>query len=190
MTDNTIGKDWELLKVDRNDGSTDSVRDYIGVVSKPLAELRQKSRAEISSIIDSLNAESYAVAIGISPTDSWLNDHPRLESSLCIHKMFSYMRKRESSGALVPVAPLSLVLVGEYSDKHRWHYHGMIYVKNIVVLDSIKRTIQKKVGRVVTELIKDKESYINYMFKQYVGDEMDYYVWDRQACFIMIDRKS
>jgi len=175
-------EDW-----DGNMVTNDEVKKFIAVVRKPLAELRQKQVAEISGIKDLINGDG--VAIGISPSDKTLNEYTRGEITHIIRVTFNRLRARGSDGVLVPVAPLALHLTGEYSPQHRWHYHGIIKVNNIVTLDRIKKRLNKLIGRTVTEQINNTENYINYMFKQYISDENNYYMWDKDECYIHVDRK-
>jgi len=166
----------------------DNVREYVERVGKPLAELRARDLMDIKDCKDKI--ERGGVAIGISPTDTILNKFDRGEITEMITKIFKRIRVRGSEGALVPLAPLTLHMVGEYSPKHRWHYHGLINVENIIVLDKLKKRLNTVIGRVVTECIRNEEQYIDYMFKQYECIEHgDYYKWDRKECFIHVHRQ-
>lgn len=168
--------------------SSDNVKDYIRAKVRPLADLRAERRQDAIRCHDSIDVNG-GVAIGISPTDSILDKYTREELTATITKILQRMRMRGSDGRLVPVAPLSLILVGEYSEKHRWHYHGIIKVNNVVILDSIKRKLRQIVGRTITEEIREDEKYIDYMFKTYLCPEHgDWYVWDREACYTKIER--
>lgn len=165
----------------------DVVKEYTKRVGKPLAELRAKQLLDIVQCKASIEPDG--VAIGISPSDSIINKYTRGEITDTLIKIFKRIRVRGSDGALVPVAPLALHLVGEYSQKHRWHYHGIIKVDNILILDKIKKRLHQVVGRVVTEQIRNEEQYIDYMFKQYECMEHgDYYCWDPKECYIHIHK--
>lgn len=150
---------------------------------KPLAELRSKNMVEIYNLKQ--KAPTGGVAIGISPADSVLDNHSEMEITKLIYKIVSKMRSRGSDGALVPIAPLDLYIVGEYSPKHRWHYHGIIKVTNIEILNKIKKKLSHMIGRTVTEQIKHEPNYIDYMYKQYTDIDNGYFFeWDRQKCYL------
>lgn len=160
------------------------VNDWKQRVDKPLADLRAKTIIEIKKLKQSIDTDG--VCIGISPNDGILNKHTRGELTEFIQKLFERMRIKGVDGHLNPIKPLVLVLVGEYSPKHRWHYHGIIKVNNIVTLDKIKKKINQIIGRCITEQIRNDESYIDYMFKQYIGDDSNYYVWNKDECYIEV----
>lgn len=165
----------------------DVVKQYQKRVGKPLAELRAKQLLDIERCKASI--ETDGVAIGISPTDAILNKYDRVEITNVIIKIFKRIRARDRDGALRPITPLAVHLVGEYSDKHRWHYHGIIKVDNILILDKIKKRIHQVIGRCVTEQIRNEEQYIDYMFKQYECQAHgDYYCWDPKECYIHIHK--
>lgn len=167
------------------DNNTDLVKEYIAVVNRPLAELRRLSVAQISAIRDHIRDSSImdGVCIGISPSDKTLQEYDRGEITDMIIRTIKRMRYRGSDGRLVPIAPLHLIIVGEYSPQHRWHYHGIIKVNNIVILDKIKKRLNQVIGRTVTEMIMNAERYDKYMFKQYIADENNYYVWSKEDCY-------
>lgn len=137
-------------------------------VVKPLAQLRENSLREVAVVKNRLRAiANVGVSIGISPSDDTLKRYSIEEINSRILKYL--MRQREvgivfAKGEGMPPPAL---LVGEYSNKHRWHYHGVIIVKNIKTLDKIKRGLNNSIGRCVTEEISYVESYVNYCFKQY-----------------------
>lgn len=165
-------------------GELDTVKEYVERVGKPLADLRAKALQDAIQCRHSVNPEG--VAIGISPCDNIIDKYSRGEITDLIYRLFKKIRARGSDGGrMVPIAPLALFLVGEYSPKHRWHYHGIIKVDNIVILDKIKKRINRVIGRCVTEDIRDTEKYIDYMFKQYTdATHSHYYVWDSKECYI------
>jgi len=164
----------------------DEVKQYSGRNENLLAELRRKTVVEIQDI--KMRIKEDGVVIGISPPDSLLNQHTRGEITNLIRIFFNRMRERREDGALCPIFPLSLYLVGEYSPKHRWHYHGIIKVNNILVLDKIKRRCQKLFGRTITEQMNNSVNYINYMFKQYECPEHGtYYPWQKEECYIHVE---
>lgn len=152
---------------------------------KPLAELRKKMLGEIEEIKMRSDRYTKGVAIGISPNDNMLNHYKRGQITDIITGIFKKLRAKGSDGRIVPIAPVALLLVGEYSPKHRWHYHGLIVVDNIVILEKIKRKINNIIGRTVTEQINNVVAYINYMFKQYECPSHGlYYVWNKKECVI------
>lgn len=168
---------------------SDHYKAFVKRSEKPLAELREKTLGEIRDIRAGIGDLVHGVAIGISPTDKVLNEYNRGEITNIINRMFKSMRMRGSDGALSPIAPLSLLLVGEYSPKHRWHYHGIIKVNNITTLEAIKKRLRKSIGRTVTECINDTENYVDYMFKQYECPKHGmYYDWNKKECTIMMQR--
>jgi len=156
-----------------------------------LAELRRKNACEIAEIkkeiVDSKLCNG--LMIGISPKDDVINTMSRGEISKLIYDIFRKARERLSTGALVPVANLSLVLIGEYSPAgHRWHYHGLIHVKDILTLERLKRRISLRVGRCVSGHVMNTEIYLGYMFKQYVEDFNNFYVWNKEECYVRFSR--
>lgn len=146
----------------------DVVKAFVARSSSPLAELRANGLAVKEETIKWMDSMvSWGVCIGISPRDDILNKYKRSEINNIIYKIFKRLRERDGvTGALAPVARLSLVLVGEYSDKLRWHYHGLVNVKNIDTLERVKRILQRSIGRVDTQLLRDYNKYKAYMFKR------------------------
>lgn len=172
MTNNTID-------------STDLVKAWVARGSDTLADLRADQDLVIMSLID--NIDTRGVAIGISPNDSILEKYSRGEITDILYNMFDGMRVRGSDGGLVPIAPLTLTLVGEYSPKHRWHYHGIINVTDIKTLEKIKSRIRTKIGRVITEQINNTENYKRYIFKLYLNTkDRTYFCWDKKECYIHV----
>lgn len=177
--------------------SDDEVKRYIARRSKPLAELRAKNAWEICELKDVLNdTMKHGCAIGISPRDDVLNKFSRGEITHIIKSIFKRMRIRSlvaskmslTADAHPPLShPITLALVGEYSESHRWHYHGIILIDNIVLLSNLKKRISKFVGRTVSETIRNVPNYIDYMFKQYECDEHgSFYDWDRKECYLEV----
>lgn len=168
---------------------TDEVKAFVKRSLPPLAELRQKTLEEIQLIKEGIAPYVQGVVIGISPTDKMLNDHTRGEITNYITNIFKRIRIRDETGVLVPVHPLSALLVGEYSNKHRWHYHGWLKVDNIKILEAIKKKLRSKVGRTITESVGNAVYYTNYMFKQYeCPDHGYYYQWDNKECIVRVDK--
>lgn len=187
MTDTTIElpEDYKNLIVEENVGETQNVKTFIKRSEPPLAELRLKTLAEICEIKCNANDYISGMAIGISPTDKVLNQFNRGEITMLITKIFKTIRERGVDGAVRPIGPLSLLLIGEHSPSHRWHYHGLIKVNNIVTLDHIKKRLTRVIGRTVTEQINNTENYLNYMFKQYECPKFGmFYKWDIKDCMI------
>lgn len=183
-----LDRDNNVYKfVDDDDEDYDPVKDIQRRKEDSLADLRLKQVAEINVMKQGIIQDG--VAIGISPPDSILDKYTRKEITDLIRVFFKRVRARGSDGRIVPIAPLALDLVGEYSPKHRWHYHGIIKVSNIVVLDSIKARCRKLFGRTITEQINNTSNYINYMFKQYECPEhFLFYPWVKEECYIHIDK--
>lgn len=171
-----------------DEGELDYVKEFNRRVGIPLAGLRAEQLLDV--IKCRMSVDSGGVAIGISPRDSILEKYTRGEITNMIYKIFKRIRARGSDGGLVAIAPLTLHLVGEYSPRHRWHYHGTITVENIVILDKIKKRINTTIGRVVTEQITNENNYINYMFKQYTNTDIlsTYFPWNRDECYIHVHR--
>lgn len=155
-----------------------------------LADLRRKNAVEIEGLKNAIHGSAvvYGVAIGISPKDEVLKQFTRGEITHLINKIFKRMRIRGSDGTndiVRPIAPLILTLVGEYSPKHRWHYHGLIFVKNIEILQYIKKRLTKVIGRTVTENIRCVHTYVDYMFKSYeCDDHKDFMLWVKDDCYL------
>lgn len=60
------------------------------------------------------------------------------------------------------------MLIPEYNTKrHQLHYHGCCIVRDYEILNKIKRSITRQVGRCETESIADVEAWIDYCFKCY-----------------------
>jgi len=159
----------------------DVVKSYKAEIDKPLADLRQKKVAEIRDIMKDMSMDG--ISIGISPSDVTLDKYERGEITNMIRNMFKRMRASDGQGL-----SLTLILVGEYSPVHRWHYHGVLKVKNIKIVERIRKKLNTLIGRTVTEQIRNTELYKDYMFKQYIADDMDYYMWDSKECYINISR--
>lgn len=141
--------------------------EYFAVV-KSLALLRENSLKEVAVVKNTLRQIAHkGVSIGISPSDDTLKKYSIEEINTRIQRYL--MRQRESGIVFAKGEgmPPPALLIGEYSNKHRWHYHGVIFVKDIKTLDKIKRGLNNTIGRCVTEEIKYVESYVNYCFKQY-----------------------
>lgn len=147
-----------------------------------LADLRENDIREIA-IIKSMLHDTMAsgLAIGISPTDEILRKYHRGCLTKEINKLVYGIRERKDA-RMVRIRPLAFYIVGEYSDKFRWHYHGLIKVKDVKTLDKIKRKLQDKIGRVVVEQIRNVPQYLEYMFKQYTRNDK-FYNWERKKCY-------
>lgn len=173
------------------DNDQEHYRDWLkvsGAEVKPLADLRAKMVQEVEEL--KRNVVTGGVAIGISPTDQVLAKYKRGEITQLIFKLFKNSKTRAVEGTLVPEAPVSLSLVGEYSPKFRWHYHGILKVKDVTVLERFKRRITRVIGRCVFEQIHHYNEYIDYMFKQYKNDPFHYYPWDKKECYIQYIRDA
>jgi len=167
----------------------DTIKEFLRQSEKPLAELCQKTLQEIEIIKEDIDEYTAGVAIGISPTDKILNELSRGEITQLLTKIFMRIRMRGSDGRAEPIAPLSLLLVGEFSPKFRWHYHGLLKVNDVTTLDYIKRRLNKVIGRTVTEQINNTVNYVNYMFKQYECPEHGYfYNWNIKECLVRVDK--
>lgn len=165
----------------------DEVKEYERIVKKPLAELCAMRLKRMVAIKGQIREDG--VAIGISPKDAILNQLDREETTILINDIFNKARRKDESGTIVPLHPLSVQLIGEYSPKHRWHYHGIIKVQDIRILDYIRRRITAKIGRCQTEQIRNTKDYINYMFKQYESPEFGlYYPFIENECYININK--
>lgn len=159
----------------------DNVKAFLKRNETDLAELRIKTLGKIKEIRDKIVEDG--VAIGISPDDNMLKNN-RTKVTEIIFNMFKKFRVK-TEGRMIP-PPLSITLIGEYSNSHRWHYHGIIKVTDIIILDKIKRMIKRRVGRCVTEQIRNVPLYIDYMFKQY-NNPQSFYPFT-SSCYLQIDR--
>lgn len=151
-----------------------------------LANLRATMVLEIGTIIK--NFVTDGVAIGISPNDDVLHRFNKGEISHNLYKIFKNGKARGSNGALVPEAPVWVCLVGEYSPSFRWHYHGILRVANVDVLERFKKRIQRLIGRCVCEQIRNYNEYVKYLFKQYLEDQQNFYPWNKDICYVEFKR--
>lgn len=118
---------------------------------KLLAEGRTKIALYRANMITIGNR---GVAIGVSPSDDALRKYKPEEFKFMVER---YLNKRQCCFMLVP----------DYSVTHRFHYHGVILVMDIDELNKIKRWFTQRIGRTVTEPIKDVKNYVEYCFKIY-----------------------
>lgn len=94
------------------------------------------------------------VAIGVSPSDEALRKYKPEEFKFMAER---YLNKFKCCYMLVP----------DYSETFRFHYHGGILVNDINTLHKITRWFNNKIGRTVTGAIRDVKLYVSYCFKMY-----------------------
>lgn len=62
---------------------------------------------------------------------------------------------------------IGIILIGEYSEVGRWHYHGMITHSSGDICNLIKRVCARELGRTEIKQISFPESYKTYMMDSY-----------------------
>lgn len=121
---------------------------------KPLAELSiQQAHDKLDDLVNG------CVAIGISPTDTIIQNNTHDGINAIVKRI---MKRRR----------IKFFVVGEWSPKHRWHYHGIVDVRNTIydsmkTLDLLKKSLTRQIGRTQTEQIQNEPAYVDYMLKCY-----------------------
>jgi len=60
-----------------------------------------------------------------------------------------------------------IILVSEWSDAGRFHYHGKIHMTHKMLPDYLRRYFSKVFGRIRMRCIKYPDSYVNYVLKTF-----------------------
>lgn len=94
------------------------------------------------------------MTIGISPTDHILATLKEKQIKTLIERYFNRLH-------------CLFILVPDYSEKIRLHYHGIIVTEDTSQLLKIKRWTNKRLGRIQIEQIVHVTEYVKYMFKIY-----------------------
>lgn len=130
------------------DGKLRGNKDEGSVMKKPLGLITLPKSVEYSQYLSITGCE-----IHISPTDIVLNKYS--------HYIINRMIKKILQGT-------DYSIVGEYSPTNfRWHYHGILKIKDISKMDNIRRKLNKQIGRTDHMMIRDAEGYVKYMYKMY-----------------------
>lgn len=133
---------------------------------------------EVVDAMGECHKKVYSLMITINASDQNMAKYTPKEMSQDMRDTFKRMRCK-----------LSVILVGEYSKKMRWHYHGLINVENVDILDRVKRTVVRRYGNTLTELIKDQVAVVDYMFKQYTKKDLTvFYPWNDSKCFVQVNK--
>lgn len=98
-----------------------------------------------------------SIEIGLSPRDHILNMGPHNVINTLIKNSIRRLHGLNH-----------LFLVGEWApDTKRWHYHGIISIKDIASLDKIRRRLEIDIGRVEVNNIRNEQCLEDYIFKVY-----------------------
>lgn len=188
MSNNTIDdldKTWSVINDYAPLEDSQEYKAFVSRSEKPLAELREKMLLEVALIKEDIHKHySCGVAIGISPTDTVLQKYDRGEITKSIESIFKRASNRRP-GAPESRGRFDAILVGEYSPQFRWHYHGILIVENVLILEKVKRILNKLIGRTIVEQINNVPRYVEYMFKQYDNTTYGtYYPWNVMECIV------
>lgn len=93
--------------------------------------------------------------------------HDQWSPEMLTHIVRSYLQSKQDK------YPCSIILVGEFSEVGRYHFHGIIKATPRVI-NYYKRNLKNEFGRVEFKMIHFVESYLNYVLKSYYNMKLEH----------------